>query len=464
MIKRHCFLGAGVSTSVGSRTSIVTSIVSHSKVLFLVLLLVAFLAPLEGLTRGLNKEIGIDIWNKSTLWAMDAKRTSDRLGMTASKDVFTKIYKHEHTAMKGKLYQVVIIADSKGKVKELKLEFAFQDQVEDEVKTGENKDLYVDANGEVKKERYLEFQMEVGRIHGEYMETAYDGINSALTKRFGKPKSEEGTKTWKYGVHQIALSKIKQAVLLRVKNPIAVAKAERSTSRVSARSLKKNVSRKGADVYLKNIPQIQQGPRGYCLPASTEKYTRYLGLQFDQSDFADMGDTTSGGTVMESFAPKLAKLLSGKGFEVKPVRGNMGDLKTIKKYIDNGLPLIWGMDSLYLREWVSRTQNRKSRLKDKIKRNLEAENNFEEKRRRGHALLIVGYNSSAKEICLSDTTELGAGVERIWIKTEDAALMDSTTTPLLAIVPDKNSKGSSSSKGNSGGSPSTGGSGNKRFY
>ena len=52
--------------------------------------------------------------------------------------------------------------------------------------------------------------------------------------------------------------------------------------------LPKNVVRKGGDVFIKGIPMVDQGPKGYCVVASTQRLMEYYGVPADQHQIAQI--------------------------------------------------------------------------------------------------------------------------------------------------------------------------------
>lgn len=62
---------------------------------------------------------------------------------------------------------------------------------------------------------------------------------------------------------------------------------------------------------LPNIPMVDQGQKGYCVTAATERVLRYYGVEVDQNELAQIANTaTSGGTSTEAMVASLKKLAS----------------------------------------------------------------------------------------------------------------------------------------------------------
>jgi len=82
--------------------------------------------------------------------------------------------------------------------------------------------------------------------------------------------------------------KVPQFLRLRMKPKNAI-----SRGMVNRSSLSSNVTRNRTtgDVYIKNIPMIDQGEKGYCAVASAARVYRYYGLEIDQHELAQIAKT-----------------------------------------------------------------------------------------------------------------------------------------------------------------------------
>lgn len=62
---------------------------------------------------------------------------------------------------------------------------------------------------------------------------------------------------------------------------------------------------------IKSIPMVDQGQKGYCVTASTERVLRYYGVEVDQNELAQIANTdTAGGTSVDAMVAALKKLAS----------------------------------------------------------------------------------------------------------------------------------------------------------
>lgn len=67
--------------------------------------------------------------------------------------------------------------------------------------------------------------------------------------------------------------------------------------RVNPYEIKQNITRDATtgDVWIANIPMVDQGPKGYCAAATSERILRFFGQEVDQHEIAQVANTTSGG-------------------------------------------------------------------------------------------------------------------------------------------------------------------------
>ena len=84
----------------------------------------------------------------------------------------------------------------------------------------------------------------------------------------------------------------------------------------NARTVKENVTNNPAgDVWIDSVPMVDQGQKGYCAAATSERVLRYYGLEVDQHQIAQLADTAAeGGTTLEGMAKAIAKV--GRQFQL----------------------------------------------------------------------------------------------------------------------------------------------------
>jgi hypothetical protein len=82
---------------------------------------------------------------------------------------------------------------------------------------------------------------------------------------------------------------------------------------VAKSSLAANVTRESSgDVVIKNVPMVDQGPKGYCAVATTERIFKYYGLNVDQHEMAQIANTSDGGGTSPSQMLEALEKIEGR--------------------------------------------------------------------------------------------------------------------------------------------------------
>jgi hypothetical protein len=209
--------------------------------------------------------------------------------------------------------------------------------------------------------------------------------------------------------------------------------------RVSKTSLLANITRDpNGDVFIKNVPMVDQGPKGYCAVATAERVFRYYGMPVDQNEMAQVAQTGAGGGTNPDTMLKALTALQGRlhvhvraiskweyaefnkmitdynreakrnkkreinlagmrVIDIGEIYGSMDpdslkESKTVKKKgdfekfkreiaekIDRGIPVMWGVElGLYPEPEIPQAKG-------------------------GHMRLIIGYNDKTNDIIYSDS-------------------------------------------------------------
>ncbi len=217
------------------------------------------------------------------------------------------------------------------------------------------------------------------------------------------------------------------------------------------------------DVWLYDVPMVDQGQKGYCVVASTERVLRYYGRDVDENELAQIANSdSSGGTSMEGIRDAMKKVAARLKVRVRelekldvkeilslikdynraakragarelPDQGTMlnvpliyqqmkpdvlKDARThiktdlnrfqrqVASHVDTGIPLLWSVNLGFVPEpQIPQASG-------------------------GHMRLIIGYNSKTQEILYSDSW--GAGHELKRMKADDAWTITST---VMSIEP-----------------------------
>ncbi len=84
----------------------------------------------------------------------------------------------------------------------------------------------------------------------------------------------------------------------------------------NARTIKENVARSPqGDVRIERVPMVDQGRKGYCAAATSERVLRYYGVEIDQNQIAQLAETAAqGGTTLDGMVKAVAKV--GRQFQL----------------------------------------------------------------------------------------------------------------------------------------------------
>ncbi|MCM8529995.1 MAG: C39 family peptidase [Lentisphaeraceae bacterium] len=215
--------------------------------------------------------------------------------------------------------------------------------------------------------------------------------------------------------------------------------------RLRGSEAKKYVTKRdNGDVVIARIPMIDQGPKGYCVPATLARIGQHFGVDVSMHEIAMISDSTSGGgtyvgQAMDSLKKKYGRIMLRikdvkvknpldlyirRGSTLYPTSATAAKaafdalkdddrnyktfFKNIKKMIDKGYIVAWSMVVGLLPE------------------------NGEPARQSGggHMRMIIGYNEKTQEIVFSDSWGNGHEEKRMAGK---AALL--VTNGLYEIVP-----------------------------
>ena len=182
---------------------------------------------------------------------------------------------------------------------------------------------------------------------------------------------------------------------------------EKRLTRIRDASFAGNVRRNDfGDVWIDNLPMVDQGGKGYCAPATMERALLYFGIKdAGMHKLAEAaGSSAKGGTTV----PELLKA-------VRPLRRRTGlqysesaDLRLawIAKYVDDGIPVFWCMHATadYDRMRRENTQLR-ARYSDprEWRKFLRRRKGPREHTGNDHICLIIGYNKLTDEIAVSNS-------------------------------------------------------------
>lgn len=246
--------------------------------------------------------------------------------------------------------------------------------------------------------------------HKSKIKAARRSVSSQLTGQFGAPSRKsfyagtlrEKTDMWKFNGTELYLEVSKKEFLML---HIVPAGKNQTTQKSDGRDYSKNVkTNKFGDHWIPNIPMVDQGAKGYCVPATMARVFLYYGIKVDMHHLAKIGDTSrSGGTDTDRIIKDVKSMrrrcnLKCSGFSGLSVR-------TVARYIDKGFPIMWVMFSTRELQQVyifSRLNRHKAASPQEWERSLK-KISIPQKEDGPHLCLIIGYNRITDEIAVSNS-------------------------------------------------------------
>lgn len=401
---------------------------------FCILLLLSFVQLqelfAEDVESKFNSGFGAVFFNGDSIWNENVEDVAQRFGWPLESKTSTEIsyreYANEKKLVLGcRPYSLVLYGED-GLASSISMVFANKGDAviytTDETST--------ELKREAKKQS-REYKRQITKDKSNLKEMLSGYFGNYTYDAYGQSaQTREKVLRWDYEGSAFLLAAPRdEYVCLRIM-PVASAdnggKSRISDTEIRSRVQSRVEERSNGDVILKDMPMVNQGPKGYCVPATWERVMRYMGVPADMYILAMAGDTqVGGGTSMDSIqdGAKQAVIRAGRRIENKKIKI---DPVNIARYIDKGLPIIWAMYSTqdYNQAIDSRSKDRlmmkdpktwqasiagARRLAKKFKRELDA----------AHVCMIIGYNKITKEIAVTDSW--GPSYSERWATIEEAS-------------------------------------------
>ncbi len=253
-----------------------------------------------------------------------------------------------------------------------------------------------------------------GGSMAEQIEASGMHVHDTLVPVLGQPKRDslgkgemrEKVWRWDWNGHAIMLSLQEgKYAALRI---MSTDRADHSgrVEKITEGDMKKRMAscverRDNGDVVIRNIPMVDQGPKGYCSPATWERYLRYMEIPADMYLLALAANTgAGGGTYSYQMIEATKSLVSANGRELEEVNSSLAP-EEIAEYIDMGLPIMWHLRSTPSFQLAANNNTARRNGKEERKKNDSGQD--EDSNSGGHICLIIGYNKKTGEIAISDS-------------------------------------------------------------
>lgn len=394
----------------------------------------------------LNALLGMPLLQDTNLWDDAAADVAARLHLPLESKTSYQTSYRAYAGPSARLlgarpYSIVLYGDTGG-VAQLSLVFANKGDIEG-LSVGGDRDSSR-ADERTRKKALKTYQDKIRADARTIEDTLSAALGKPLSITYGEGArgTTERVLRWNAGVHSILLAAPKdEYVAVRIV-PRYVADNEGRGERIADAALRAMLTnrvqrRANGDVIITDIPMVDQGPKGFCVPATWERYLRYVGVPADMYVLAMAGETgAGGGTYLTAMQENVSKLVMRHGRRIVTIQ-RPPKIRFIREYIDKGVPLMWTIvvPRAFYMSLTARAEERrtvtdwsawKKRLQasrvnaDTLRRDIEG----------AHICMITGYNLATGEIATSDSW--GPGFEERWMTEAEADAISANY--LLAIT------------------------------
>jgi hypothetical protein len=376
-----------------------------------------------------NEVLGQPLFGDTALWSSPAAEVAAKLGLKRESE--TKLqssfraYPKEGAMMFGAHPYSIALYANEGNVTSISMVFANKGDLFGSKGAAE---MHFDKNAppeEAAKLLKSEMEKDIAAITATLKTT----LGEPQKQRFGDGEARRNVFRWDWRGHSILLSETEgEYVGVQIETAAFAdsgGKMKRTPEDIVRARVKANVeTRPGGDVVINDLLMVDQGPKGYCVPATAERAMRHLDVPADMYVLAMAGNTSFGG------GTSVSTLLEGVGRDIKRTGrtfdswGGEIKLRELAKHIDKGVPVIW---ALYSTKEFNDTANKRTTERKTVddwagwKTRVTAEaaaNSLPKDTEKGHVVLIMGYNKETGEIAFSDSW--GERYKERWITITEA--------------------------------------------
>jgi hypothetical protein len=317
-------------------------------------------------------------------------------------------------------YSVALYADAAGNASSLSVVYANKGDFGS--KAGDAEDHF--KGGTEATDKTLALAM--ARDEAAVSDALVQALGPGETQRFGEGKSRRTIRRWDWNGHSFLLSSEDGEYVSLLIVPLDFADAGGRTARVKGSDLRDRlresvVRKENGDVYLGEIPMVNQGPKGYCVPATFERVMRTMGIESDMYLLAMIGESgMGGGTSVEKLLENVRSAVYRKGRRTRDEKSKDLRIRDVKRYLDDGVPVMWTMLSVpdYNKVANENTAKRRSvtdwnAYAKEIAASADVIAKQDKPDDAHHICMIVGYNETTNEFAVSDSW--GPSFERRWV-------------------------------------------------
>ncbi|MEM7698108.1 MAG: C39 family peptidase [Verrucomicrobiota bacterium] len=384
-----------------------------------------------------NDSVGQPLFGDGPIWAEKAGEVAERLGWKleskkASSSSYRLYTKPDYAFLGARPYCVTLYAGEDEVPERFSLVFANKGDFGSRLGSGEDhfKIMHPDREPPGNLTEAIELDAEV------ISETLSTGLGEPAEQYFGEKEDRRKVARWDAGEHAFLLSSLEDEYVSLLIVPTRVADAEGKIDFIVDSDFRKiqieNVRQEAnGDVWIDNIPMVDQGPKGYCAPATFERAMRYMRVPADMYLLATAATAPGGGTNTTKLSEDCKRIVRSKARRIRELELHEDfEIDELKKFIDEGVPVLWQMRSLneYNRVANERTEAREavddfSAWATEIQAEAEALAPKLNAEANHHICMIIGYNEQTNEVAVSDSW--GPRYELRWVHVDIAKAVTS---------------------------------------
>jgi len=389
--------------------------------------------------NSVNGVIGHNLFGEvASLWKEDAGAIAERLDWrleskkenTSSYRLYTKL---DYIFLGAHPYCVTLYGGKGNLAKHMSLVYANKGDFGSRLGMGEDhfKIAFPDKKPPGDLNEAIEFDAEM------ITEKLTAGLGDPVEQYYGEKEDKRKVKRWDFNDHAFLLSTTEDEytylLIVSTENADLEGKVDFIVdSDFRKIQIKNVVTESNGDVWVNNIPMVDQGPKGYCAPATFERAMRYMNVPADMYLLATAATSPEGGTNTSKLSEDCKRIVRSKARRIKELELHEDfGIKTLKKFIDKGVPVLWQMCSLTQYNEIA---NERSKAREEVtdfsawatEISTEAAQyvpTLENVKDNYHICMVIGYNEATNEVAVSDSW--GPRYEIRWVHVDIAKAVTS---------------------------------------
>ena len=364
--------------------------------------------PAEDWIAGLNGALGVPLFSDTLLWDDVPEAVAKRLRLRTESETpgaeSWRVYARPPLLVLGAPAHMLALRSEDGRLVGFTMMFTNRG----------DSPAFAERTGRapVSKAEVQAFQEELRRDFGRLRA----GLDAALPKTEVEPTPSQrraypgDLAIFTAGEHELVLQALPEQMLtLRVQPTERAAPLRLSDEQVRQRMKGRVTKRPNGDVVMDRIPMVDQGPKGYCVPATFERMLRYAGIPADMYELAAQGGTNfGGGTNVSELVEALERTVRRAGRKLEEAKVDTPTTVALARYIDEGRPVLWSMASTpefnqLANKYSAERPSEAGSLKKWAAERKKPPAGLSRDPRAGHLCLLIGYNRTTGELAFSDS-------------------------------------------------------------